>query len=127
MERREFMNRASLAAGLALLGSSAKSFAQVAEEVAPPATPSFAVAIDVQRNHGHEIALTDVDVIKLLRQVHPTRSVSLSIKGQSSHPHTIALNEASIVKLLAEGRLELNSSSDAGHAHLVVLTFAING
>lgn len=80
----------------------------------PPAPP--AIHSEISNNHKHDVGVIAYeDVIKDVERV-------INIKGQSSHSHTIELTAAVLEALRKQGVVDIESSVDAGHKHVVRLT-----
>lgn len=73
--------------------------------------------ITIESNHGHSLAVS-VDDIKAGKEK------TYSIQGSSGHNHQLTLSEDDFASLRENGTLEVNSSSDAGHNHPVIVSCA---
>lgn len=117
MNRRNFINTlAATTAGLAFFSQSAQ--AQLAPPVpTDPATELKPVKINLEilTNHGHNGAVSYESVII-------GNTVTLDIQGTSHHPHTLILNEDDLTQLRQKLVVDVKSSVDAGHSHMVRIT-----
>lgn len=68
-------------------------------------------------NHGHKLVVTLAEANAAVAKVY-------SIKGTSGHPHTVSISAAQFKQLGAGAVLQINSSTDAGHKHLVKVSCA---
>ncbi|MEM7382553.1 MAG: hypothetical protein AAF361_15370 [Bacteroidota bacterium] len=73
--------------------------------------------ITIESNHGHSLVVS-VDDIKAGKEK------TYSIQGSSDHNHQLTLSEDNFASLRENGTLEVNSSSDAGHNHPVIVSCA---
>lgn len=119
MNRRNILKAGlTTAAGLALFMPKF-SFAQetVVEEIL--------LQNDIGTNHGHELILTVVDVLKLLRQTREAAPVALDIKGKSGHPHALELTHEDLLTLFVDGQIAKDSTKVAGHIHQVTVRLVV--
>lgn len=115
MNRRNFINTLmATSAGLVF-------FSQVAQgQMAPnpteplPVEPAL-VRLEISNNHGHHGVVAYEAVII-------GNSISIDIQGESRHPHTLILTEDELMVLRQKLTVDVNSSVDAGHSHLVRIT-----
>ncbi len=102
---------------LSVLGIAKRAFAQNIEDCpsqeCPPLKPP-SILSEISNNHGHEILVPFEDVIKGTEK-------SYSIKGKSSHPHTVQITEEIFSVLRTQNVVEIVSTVDAGHSHVVKL------
>lgn len=121
MNRRSFVLKSStmLGAGIAALTLAPKVFAQegpvIDEPICPPPPAGPKVLNEISRNHGHELVLS-------YEQVITGEPLTISIKGTSGHPHTLVLGEEHFEALRKVSVIEVESSKDAGHTHIVRIT-----
>lgn len=66
----------------------------------------------ISRNHGHELVLSYEEVIKGEPKVY-------QIQGRSGHPHTIELTPEIFEVLRKQSVVQVESTLDAGHTHIV--------
>ncbi|MEQ1878566.1 MAG: hypothetical protein ABL958_18130 [Bdellovibrionia bacterium] len=117
IERREFLAQSAFAA----LGVTTPT-----PTPAPvPVPESLAIESAIANNHGHEVKLSPVEVVKALRLAHLGTPVSLDIKGGSTHPHAIALSEDLLLALLAVGQVQATSSVVGSHSHAVTIALLV--
>ncbi|HEX4922884.1 MAG TPA: hypothetical protein VFV50_02325 [Bdellovibrionales bacterium] len=133
-ERRQFLTNSALAALGVMAAACAANGDQPGLPVAdPPEMPPMpAPSVEVLKveglvanNHGHEVSLSAVEVVKLARLANSGKPAALSIKGRSSHPHTVTFTLESLLALVAAGQISTTSSTDAGHAHEVLVRLLI--
>lgn len=107
MQRRQFLIAAGLG-GLTLVAlSGKKALAQ--------AVPVENIQVTISRNHGHAMVIEGKDASDGMNH-------SYDIQGSSSHPHTVELTQAQFASILAGETVEVQSSQDAGHSHMVTLS-----
>lgn len=116
MNRRSFLGQSSsLALGAAALTmlTGRKAFSQEAEVPAcPPPLEPPKIMSTISRNHGHELVLSYEEVIKGEPKVY-------QIQGRSGHPHTIELTPEIFEVLRKQSVVQVESTLDAGHTHIV--------
>ena len=82
--------------------------------VCPPPPKVKVVMSEISSNHAHEFTISVDDLVKGGTQ-------NYSIKGKSGHPHGIQISSETILQLLQGKTVTVVSSTDAGHAHNVVM------
>lgn len=81
------------------------------------ATGPFTCAEQIGTNHGHEIEVTDADIVAAAnKQYH--------IQGTSAHDHTVSLSAADFATLASGGVVMKTSSNGGGHTHDVTIMCA---
>lgn len=121
MNRRSFVLKSStmLGAGLAALTIAPKVFAQEAplaeEPVCPPTPAAPRILNGISRNHGHNVVLSYEQVIR-------GEPLTISIQGTSGHAHNLVLGEEHFEALRKVSVIEVESSKDANHSHIVRIT-----
>lgn len=121
MNRRSFIN--TIAIGATTLAFFTKvAQAQTAPPVVPnPANPSgspsipVSITLDISNNHGHHGFISYESVII-------GNQLTIDIQGDSGHPHTIILTEQDLTVLRQKLVVDVKSSVDANHAHMVRIT-----
>jgi hypothetical protein len=84
----------------------------------PPATGACTSAsITIGTNHGHVMVIPATDLDSTTEKTYP-------IQGDSSHPHNVILTAAQLAQLKDRATVEVQSSTDNGHAHTITLTCA---
>ena len=83
--------------------------------VCPPPPKVKVVMSEISNNHSHEFTISVDDLVKGGTQ-------NYSIKGKSGHPHGVQISSETILQLLQGKIVTVVSSTDAGHAHNVVMT-----
>lgn len=74
-------------------------------------------ATAVSANHGHALFVPAEDVAAAVAKTY-------SIEGSASHPHEVTLTEADFAALAAGDALEVVSSNNFGHTHVVTVACA---
>lgn len=118
MNRRQFF-KTSIISGSSLTVLGSLAFANEGNE---EGKSQLIVSSMISRNHRHELNLNLTDLVLLLQEVQSTQSVEINIQGQSSHPHTLTLGEEALLSVLKFGQVEVESSSDRGHSHSVLIS-----
>lgn len=77
-----------------------------------PPEPKPSIINQISRNHGHLLVVTYEDVIV-------GKEKSYSIQGSSGHPHIVTILQEDFAKLRIESVIEIESSEDASHSHVV--------
>lgn len=94
----------------------------VAPRGASAEEPALEVEGEILNNHGHEFKMALPELISVLRRLQPENKIeAVSIKGQS-HPHSLNLEFEDVLKVLVGESVELESTNDFGHSHLVNLS-----
>lgn len=117
MNRRNFLNTlAATTAGLTFLShaAQAQSVPTPTDPVIEPLKPAL-VHIEILNNHGHSGVLSYESVII-------GNTVTLDIQGTSRHPHNLILTEDELSLLRQKLVVDVKSSVDAGHSHMVRIT-----
>lgn len=84
------------------------------EPVCPPLTTPKVISV-ISRNHGHEFSISYEELM--------TESLGqVSIQGQSGHPHSLILTPEIYHALRTQLSVEIETSTDAGHKHIVKIT-----
>lgn len=104
LTRREFFKFAGLGTG-AIVFFSMLPKAQAADQ---------SLAVTIGRNHGHSFSVT----LKALLEKGPH---DYNIKGSALHPHTLTITQQILDTLLDSKVVDIESSFDAGHIHVVRL------
>ena len=112
MKRRIFFKTMGATAALAALPLTLKADDQAMD-------PS--ISTDIGNNHGHELQLSLIDALVLLKETRGGNTVEIDIQGQSGHPHSVQVDEPTMVTLLAQEAVSLTSSKVSGHSHPVSL------
>lgn len=119
MNRRFFINSLALSTASVALFSRVSNAQTVpgAPQCPPPVVcpPPLKVNIEILNNHGHVGVITYESVII-------GDSLTLSIQGSSGHPHTLILTEDDLNVLKKTLTVDVKSSVDFGHAHMVRIT-----
>lgn len=121
MRRRLFLNNLAVGAtALAFFTKVAK--AQTAAPLNPsPVIPSqpqlipVTITLDISNNHGHKGFISYESVII-------GDQITIDIQGDSGHPHTITLTEEDLSVLRKKLFVDVKSSVDAKHSHMVRIT-----
>lgn len=85
------------------------------------------IITEIGNNHGHQLQLSLVEALELLKATRGGQTVDVDIQGASGHPHEIKVDESIMVALLAQELVEVNSSTVAGHAHSVTMELVFAG
>ena len=121
------MNRRSFINSLAIGATTLAFFTKVAHaQTVPPVTPNPAnppvpqaipvvITMDISNNHGHHGAISYESVII-------GNQLTIDIQGDSGHPHTLTLTEDDLKVLRQKLVVDVKSSVDANHAHMVRIT-----
>lgn len=120
MNRRNLLKYGMTTAGVMFLLPALAKAQEASGDLAAP-TEEIAVTSEIASNHGHELVLSAVDALKLLRSTRNNGSATLDIKGRSGHPHALVLTHDDLLLLFDIGLLQVNSTMVAGHAHAVVI------
>jgi hypothetical protein len=75
------------------------------------------IDLAIANNHGHELSLELNQLLILLKQSKDSGPQILSIKGKSRHDHQIQLSFDELLQILLQEIVEIQSTTDAGHAH----------
>jgi hypothetical protein len=119
MDRRNLLKMGLMTtAGLALFLPKV-SFAQEA------AQEEVQLTSVIGTNHGHELVMSPVEALKLLRQTRANGPVTLDIKGQSGHPHALVLTHDDLLALFDIGQVAKESTKVAGHTHVVTIRLTV--
>jgi hypothetical protein len=121
MNRRIFVTHAVAATGLTAIAAKAQVPTPTPTPTPAPPVERIVVSTSIESNHGHAFSLTDVTVIKLLREAHLKGPIIADIRGAGSHPHALTLTEEVLLQLLVLGTIDVTSSVVGGHAHRVTL------
>lgn len=114
MNRRAFLTQTGIALGsLSILATTKKVFAQEKPEECKKS--NCIIATEISNNHRHEAIIPLEDVLA-------GEEKSYNIKGASSHPHTLTVTAEHFAALKTEKSIDITSSNDAGHTHIVRLT-----
>ena len=121
MNRRIFLN--NLAIGATTLAFFTKiAHAQTVPPTNPiPLDPSaqavipVSITLDISNNHGHNGFISNESVII-------GDQLTIDIQGDSGHPHTIILTEDDLAVLRKQLVVDVKSSVDAKHSHMVRIT-----
>jgi hypothetical protein len=92
----------------------------MARAQAAAAEPKLDLTSAIDANHGHDLKMTPVEALQLLRSTKVTGPVSTDIRGQSGHGHALVLDHAALVALFVDGQVKLQSSSGS-HNHGVTI------
>lgn len=80
---------------------------------APP-LPATCGATSISANHGHALIIPVADVDSMVNMTY-------NITGTADHSHTIVLTPAQLQSIKTRTAVQINSSSDVGHFHEVVV------
>lgn len=83
--------------------------------VCPPPPAPLKVHLEILNNHGHAGTIVYESVII-------GNSLTMDIQGTSGHPHTLILTEDDLAVLRKTLTVDVKSSVDFGHAHMVRIT-----
>ena len=111
------LSRRKLIEGALTLSVFALPLKLLAEETEQPVCPPVKVKVivsEVANNHGHEFTISLNDLIK-------GGKANYSIKGRSGHSHGVQMTNDVIIELMQGKPVTIASSTDAGHAHNVVM------
>jgi hypothetical protein len=114
LDRREF----TLQSALAILSAATITISGCGGDDSPSPGPSPSpnpgtnVTGTVSANHGHVATITAA-------QLTAGNAIQLDIRGSGDHPHTVELSAAEVSQIAARQTVSKNSSSDAGHFHVV--------
>jgi hypothetical protein len=112
------MNRRSFINSMAIGATSLAFFTKVAQaQTVPPVPQAIPVSItmDISNNHGHHGVISYESVII-------GNQLTIDIQGDSGHPHTLILTEDDLKVLRQKLVVDVKSSVDANHAHMVRIT-----
>ncbi len=70
---------------------------------------------EISSNHGHELKISYEDVISGKEQ-------TILIKGKSGQPHHVLITADVLLALRTTQIVEVDSTTDAGHSHIVRIT-----
>jgi hypothetical protein len=118
MNRRIFLNTlAATSAGLVFFSQVTRAQMAPSPTDPIPVEPSkpALVRLEILNNHGHEGAITYEAVIV-------GQAISIDIQGDSRHPHTLILTEEELTVLRQKLTVDVISTVDAGHSHMVRIT-----
>lgn len=116
MNRRNFISQLALgSAALTFLGQQARSQTTPPSPSGKPPVKPIKVNIEVSNNHGHSGIIAYEAVIVGDKLV-------IDIKGSSSHSHSVSLTEDDLTVLRRKRVVEVKSSVDGGHSHLIKIT-----
>lgn len=123
MNRRSFLG--NLALGTAAVTPAIALFSRVSKaQTVPPADACpppvvcpapLKVQLEILNNHGHAGVISYESVII-------GNGLTLDIQGASGHPHTLILTEEDLAVLRKTLTVDVKSSVDFGHAHMVRIT-----
>ncbi|MGE3387274.1 MAG: hypothetical protein AB7K41_11145 [Bdellovibrionales bacterium] len=106
ISRRQFFKSAALGTGSLLV----LSFLPKVQAAQPGQTLNSTIS----RNHGHRFSAT-------LEEVLSAGPKDYDIQGSSRHPHTLTLTQEILDTLKEVKAVEVESTNDAGHSHIVRL------
>lgn len=124
MTRRRVLQLTSLAGAAMLLPRLALSQTMIGSGD-QPGTGEAQIVTEISANHGHQLSLSPVSALVMLRETKQGQPVMADISGQSGHPHTIELNHADLLALFVDGQIVKVSSRDLGHQHQVTIRLEI--
>lgn len=104
VSRRNFLKTSALGAG-ALVVMTLLPKAEAAGE---------GLKTRIYKNHGHRFTVS-------LRSVLAAGPRTYNIRGMATHSHYVMLNQEMINTLLKERIIEVESSHNSGHSHMVLL------
>jgi hypothetical protein len=85
---------------------------------APPVdTLCPGMAITIGSNHGHTLTIPDADLASTTTKVY-------QMGGPSDHPHSVTITPQQFAILRTDGYLSVQSSTDDGHPHSVIIRCA---
>ena len=122
MNRRSFINNLALGTASVALFSRVSNAQTVPTDPTTPqcpppvvCPPPLSVKIEILNNHGHDGIITYESVI-----IGDT--LNLNIQGKSGHGHTLILSEEELTLLRKNLTVDVKSSVDFNHAHMVRIT-----
>jgi hypothetical protein len=121
MNRRLFIQTAALSGTLAVACGPITQ-AQIVPTATPlpkPQPEQLILTYSIDRNHGHVLNLSALDVIKILRKTHVGQPTTHDIIGSSSHSHSVTFTEEQLFLLLSEGAVEVASTVGSSHSHKI--------
>jgi len=108
LSRRNFFKMTGAATAGVVVMSLLKSTSASAQ------TSPETLASTVQRNHGHALVVSLADFTK-------KGAATYDIQGQSGHPHSLIVTQEAINTLLKTKVIEIESTNNSGHSHVVRL------
>lgn len=116
MENLNRRNVLTMTTSLATFFMVSRIFAQELPPEAPALPPQVKKSVEViiSKNHGHNLILDRSELFTGLTRQY-------EIQGESRHPHTIEMNAERDLALARSGVIEIESSTDVGHSHLVTI------
>jgi hypothetical protein len=120
IDRRDFAKEASLAflggVSVTVAACGGGGYSNPAGGTPPttlaPAGPTDELG-EVSANHGHVAMITSA-------QVQAGAAISINIEAGAGHPHSVNLPAAAMVDIKAGRPVQLQSTTNSGHDHMVV-------